>query len=136
MEYLQTIPKMALAGAAVWRLMRMIHGAFDDGAGIHGQGLVRLRLEDVLGSRVMDFLYWIGIWMSAQTALWVACGLGGVLLNWLVFSGAARLMRWSKEARPTAVAKDDVSGAAASSGVLPVKAIATKDCNGAAQLCR
>jgi len=117
MEFLQTISKMALAGLAVWRLTRAVHEAFDDrGAAGSSQpvGAVRGRTEGILGSRVMDFLYWIGIWMSAQTALWVACGLGGVLLNWLAFSAIARVARWLK-----------------AKAIVP----ATEHCDRSAQLC-
>jgi hypothetical protein len=43
----------------------------------------------------MEGLSLLSIWWSAQTAVWIACGLGGlmlVFLNWLLLSRIASLL--------------------------------------------
>jgi hypothetical protein len=113
MELLQTISKMALA---VWRLTRTVQAAFNNADS--PSGLFRL----------VDYLCWIGVWMSAQTALWVACGFAGVLLNWVAFSGAALRVRRLKE--PPQAPREEPSA-----DQTAITAIGTY-CHGAAQLCR
>ena len=126
MEYVETISKIGLAVLGIWRLTRSAQLAFHHGgAASYGQRAgITLRPEDYLGHRVMDCLYWIAIWMSAQTAIWVACGFAGVLVNWLAFAGVARLVQRSKR---TTVPRIKAASTA--------HATSTKDCNGAAQLC-
>ncbi len=51
--------------------------------------------ETYLAARIMEGLSLLSIWWSAQTAVWIACGLGGlvlVFLNWLLLSRIASLL--------------------------------------------
>jgi hypothetical protein len=84
---------MTVAVLAVWRLSRLL---FEDGVEGSGWGgasrLLRMRPRDFLGNRVMDCLYWLHVWLSAQTAMWVACGFAGVFLSWVVGAGISRAM--------------------------------------------
>lgn len=92
-----TIWRMGVAGLTVWRLARLI---FQDevcpgmqGGGVDGgRGTVRGGPESLLGGRFMDFFYWLHVWLSAQTAVWVACGFAGVFVSWVAASGVSRAL--------------------------------------------
>jgi len=86
MEEVGTIWRISVAGLAVCRLASL----FTDGPLRDGSSrLVRTRPESFLGSRVMDCLYSLHVWLSAQTALWVACGFAAVVLHWLIIAGVS-----------------------------------------------
>jgi len=93
-----TIWRMTVAGLAVWRLSRLLFEDGVEGRGIEGWGwngasrLLRMRPQNFLGNRVMDCLYWLHVWLSAQTAMWVACGFAGVFVSWAAGSILSRAM--------------------------------------------
>ena len=88
-----TISRMLLAGVAVWRLSNLIV----QGRSYSGRSqFLSLRAENVFGNRVLDCVCLLSVWFSAQTAIWVAAGLGGVLLNWLLISSISRLFLRAK----------------------------------------
>lgn len=86
MEELGTIWRISVAGLAVCRLSSLlVDGPLRRGS----TRLVRTRPENFLGSRIMDCLYWLHVWLSAQTALWVAYGFAAVVLSWLIVLGVS-----------------------------------------------
>ena len=93
MEMVQTISKLVLAALATWRLTRLLAGSTRREDGFV---TVAAPMSDrFLAGSAIDCLTWIGVWMSAQTTTLVVCGFSGLLLNWLVVSGALRLARYS-----------------------------------------
>jgi hypothetical protein len=89
MEEFGTVWRMAVAVLAVWRLSRLL---FQDESGPGRPPLGRIRADGLLGGRLMDLIYWLHVWLSAQTAVWVACGFAGVFVSWVAASGVARAM--------------------------------------------
>jgi hypothetical protein len=90
MEMLETVWRFAVTGLAVWRLSRLLYKSAGN-----------LQAGDVAGEdsnswrfwagRGADLLCWASVWMSSQTAIWVACGFGGVFVSWITLSGISRL---------------------------------------------
>ncbi len=63
----------------------------------------RANTEPYIAARAMEGLSLVSIWWSAQTAVWIACGLGGlvlVFLNWLLLSRIAPLLPRLTERAP------------------------------------
>jgi hypothetical protein len=90
MAQFQTIWHLVVASMVIWRLSRALLEVEGSGRTSH---LVPAKSENILGSRVLDCLYWLSVWLSAQTAVWVMCGLTGVVANWLLISGVLRVLK-------------------------------------------
>lgn len=98
MDKLMTIWNVAAASLAVWRLSRLL---------LEEKGRGRIlpeSAENIFGNRALDCICWFSVWLSAQTAIWVAGGLTGVMLNCFVFSHLSRPSRLSMRSstNPTA----------------------------------
>lgn len=74
---------MVMASFAVWRLSLLV---VEDGNRSGTTQLQGLRAESFLSNRLLDFICWCSVWISAQTAVWVTGGVAAVLLNWLLLS--------------------------------------------------
>jgi len=93
MEELETIWRFAVTGLAVWRLSRLLLEENDS----EDSTVPRATAEETAGvrfwaSRAVDLACWISVWMSSQTAIWVTCGLTGVIVSWLAACGFSRLL--------------------------------------------
>ena len=107
MEVFEAITKGSLAAVAIVRLTRAVWPASGDAvsgslalgaaAPTHGEPARAARgsAADISAGRVMDVLSIFGVWVSAQAAVWVACGFVGVLFNWFLLAGTVRLMHRS-----------------------------------------
>ena len=82
------ISRVLVAGVAVWRLSTL----FLENRSYNGRSrFFSPRPENIFANRFLDCICWLSVWLSAQTAIWVAGGLAGLLLNWLLISSFARL---------------------------------------------
>jgi hypothetical protein len=132
----ETAWKVLAAIAILWRLASFLFdGAPADAEAVRPPQFATIgplsgRLESeglgIFAGRLMQCLYWASVWMSAQLTIWVICGFGGLVLNWAVLSGVARLCRRS---RGKVIAQCKAAG--------DVRAIPqpAQECNGAARLC-
>jgi len=136
----ETAWKILAASVIVWRLTSFF---FDGAAGTPDaarlphlnqpsvgaargwseQHAVRQRFP---ASRLMDCLYWASVWMSAQATILVLCGVGGLVLNWAVVSGIARMRSVSQ------IKATDQGAAMREATRVPHK---TQECSGTERLC-
>ncbi len=90
MNKLDTIWRLLVTSLAVWRLSRVLFGNGGGSQGV-GDSSEDLGTYRFWAGRGGDFVCWISVWLSSQTALWVACGFSGVFLSWLGMAGISCL---------------------------------------------
>lgn len=107
MDGAMTFLRALVASLTVCRLAHL----FLDNRGSDGRGGPTVESETAfLGNRIPrwipDCICCVGIWLSAQTAVWVAGGVAAVALNCFLFASISRIFKPSESASASSLSLD------------------------------
>jgi hypothetical protein len=93
MEKLETLLRFTVTGLTVWRLSRLLlEHRLENTAKVSSAAVQDAATLRFWACRGLDAVCWISVWMSSQTAIWVTCGLTGLVVSWMAASGLSRLL--------------------------------------------